>query len=468
MADARLDLEVGLDGDQQAAAGLDRVAKATTEVRDSAWGARQAHEDWVKGYRNETFSEMAEKIKRVSHVTRKTNPSLKWMGEGFTSANGAAIDLSGTLGSLRHTTVAAQQAQLAFAMAMRGNFVGAARAATAAVATLWKVIKANPYVAVIGAAIGLLVGLVRWHGNAARAAREQKAALQELDDQIMGMAGHDAPSVIGEAAKNMGDADLLSRRNAAAEDMDAKRKRAEDTGWRAAKGPRWFKVDGKWTHKNRGELDSEAQAAMRDYSDAANKVQAYNDEIDRRVAEKEEAAAAKSPGTDSPGVKTPQPKLPSIDPAAKWKMDTDQAFNEFETKLSKEAEAAEKASRAALEKDVAEFKKASDEKIKIKADEVKANGRADAQEKARRVVEGADYSLKEFDPGARRFRGMGRQGFMGNGQGHAAAWFANQTAGRFAASGHVGVPSQMGRPLLDVNGIDQTNKLLAEIKERLA
>ena len=51
MADARLDLEVALDGDQQAAAGLDRVAKATEDVKDTAYGARQAHESWVQGYR---------------------------------------------------------------------------------------------------------------------------------------------------------------------------------------------------------------------------------------------------------------------------------------------------------------------------------------------------------------------------------------------------------------------------------
>ena len=86
---------------------------------------------------------------------------------------------------------------------------------------------------------------------------------------------------------------------------------------------------------------------------------------------------------------------------------------------------------------------------------------------SRRVVDGADYSMKEFNPRKRRFRGMGRQGFMGKGRGHASEWFANQTASRFAAAGHVGVPSEMGRPQLDVKGIDQTNRILAEIRERL-
>lgn len=85
----------------------------------------------------------------------------------------------------------------------------------------------------------------------------------------------------------------------------------------------------------------------------------------------------------------------------------------------------------------------------------------------RRVVDGADYSMKEFNPRKRRFRGMGRHGFMGKGLGHASEWFANQTASRFAAAGHVGVPSEMGRPQMDVKGIDQTNRLLAEIRERL-
>jgi len=91
----------------------------------------------------------------------------------------------------------------------------------------------------------------------------------------------------------------------------------------------------------------------------------------------------------------------------------------------------------------------------------------DDDDPGRRVVDGADYSMKEFNPRRRRFRSLGRQGFMGKGQGRSSAWFASQTAGRFAAAGHVGVTTEMGQPPLDVKGIDQINRQLAEIKERL-
>lgn len=558
MSDGKLQYEVEITGTAEAAAGLarvetglDKVASAEKRTRESAYGARQAHEDWVAGYKGEVFSEMAEKIKRVSHVSRETNPNLKWMGEGFKAAGKEAAVTSGALGGLRSGTVAASSASLAFSRLMRGDFVGAARAATMAVNSIWSAILSNPYAAMAVVAITALAGLVTWHKKAADAAREQARAQRELNDEILGAAGHGLTDVVSETAANMTDQQLRQARDARAADVEQKKAAAQEAGYRSIQGPGWHLIDGKRRYKSRGALDNEAKEAMREYQESASALRAYNDEMDRRNGKPVGASQGYGSGSGptekhrsveynerewlAQDIKNPVARKSFLlqgakDDLAAFDKENPHDFMPLEeeklnhrkqlvfeiAKLEREV-TREREAQAASEEDARKnlqarkeeyelSKKTTAEQLKTVdakmaalrkgpkntetegqmldlrirrdalAERLAAERREnpihpeeedDASDDGRRVVDGADYSMKEFNPGRRRFRGMGRQGFMGKGQGHAAAWFSAQTAGRFAAAGHIGVPTEMGRPPMDVKGIDQTNRLLAEIKERL-
>lgn len=215
MSDGKLIYEIGVEGTDKAARGLDDVAAATRRNRDSAYSARQAHENWANGYRNEVFSEMAEKIKRVSHVSRETNPSLKWMGEGFKDAGKGVSSATDAMKDLRAGTYSAYTANLAFSRLMRGDVVGAAQNAALAVKSLWTTMLANPFtlfLAGIAAAVAGLKLLMDWHDSAKEKAREHAREISALGDDLnevlYGSVSENVQSN-AERMKNEGDRDGL-------------------------------------------------------------------------------------------------------------------------------------------------------------------------------------------------------------------------------------------------------------------
>ncbi len=175
MADARLDMEIRLTGTDKAARGLDDVANASKRAKAASYDARQAHEDWVKGYRNEVFSEIGEKIKRVSHISRENTSNLKWMGEGFKTAGREAISAGGAMKQLRGSTYGAYTAQLALTQLMRGDFLGAAQNAALSIRTLHMSMSAGVWAAYGAAAIAAIAGVIA----ILEKAKEKKRQLEE-------------------------------------------------------------------------------------------------------------------------------------------------------------------------------------------------------------------------------------------------------------------------------------------------
>lgn len=140
MADARLDLEVALEGDQQAAAGLDRVADSSKNISTEA--------------------------------TRATKP---------------AGELSGAIKNIGQESRGAQLLAKAYAQLMRGDFSGAVRSAAGAVKALWDVMLANPLTAVlvgITAAVAGLKLLMDWHDAAKERAKEHRLEISALGDEL--------------------------------------------------------------------------------------------------------------------------------------------------------------------------------------------------------------------------------------------------------------------------------------------
>ena len=572
MSDGKLQYEIEVAGTDAAAAGLQKVSRglddvaaaekrSQKELRNAKVAADEFQMRSVTLFREEMFSEMAEKIKRVSHVTRETNPELKWMGEGFKVVGKEAVGTAGALGGLRHGTVAASSASLAFSRLMKGDFVGAARAATMAVNSLWSAILSNPYAAMAVVAITALVGLVTWHKKAADAAREQARAQRELNDEILGAVGHGTTDVLSEKAAGLTDAELKAARDARASDVEKKEAIARETGQRKIQGPGWHLINGKRKYKSQGVLDNEAKERMQEYQESASALRVYNEELNRRTAAEKRAKDATvgviqsseyRPGGGrsdrafgeynereelSKDIKNPLARKLYLLQGAKddlssfekenegripWKDQVEEKQNrrrellskvvELEREVTREREAQaeiDEAARKSLQDRQEEYRlsklttaeqlKAVEAKmaalrkgpkntetegqmldLHIRRDslaeriareaqnrEPGADPNEDDDDSGRRVVDGADYSMMEFNPRRRRFRSLGRQGFMGKGQGRSSAWFASQTAGRFSAAGHAGVTTEMGQPPLDVKGMELNNRLLAEIKERL-
>lgn len=170
MSDARLDLEVVINGTQYVAKGLDDIADASRRVGSSA--------------------------SATSSQTKVLTSAITGLSQGASAANAA---------------------QSAFANLMEGNFVGAFRAATVAVKGLWTAMLSNPVTALIAGITALAAAgyaMATMHERAAEAAREQARAEKELLDEAARIKHTDSVSVHQEIAKsavNKGDMETLEK-----------------------------------------------------------------------------------------------------------------------------------------------------------------------------------------------------------------------------------------------------------------
>lgn len=140
MADARIDIEAKLSGAREVESGLDVLKQSIKRAGDAG---RVGTEDLMRLEKQEN--------------------------------------------SLRLGTVGLGQAQLAMAQLMRGNLVGAARAAVMAIRSLTSAMISNPYLAVVAAVIALGAGLVKLiqHQIAAeKAAEEHRKKIAELKSTL--------------------------------------------------------------------------------------------------------------------------------------------------------------------------------------------------------------------------------------------------------------------------------------------
>lgn len=157
MPDARLDLEVTINGVQYVAKGLDEIAGKSADVGKSA-------------------GKSAPKVGTLQ-------TSLEGMSKG---------------------AMAASQAQNAMAQLMAGNFVGAFRSATVACKALWTAMMSNPLTALIAgitAASAAIYIIWQRHEKAAEAARKQAKAERELKESVAELLGQDELSVKASNAK---------------------------------------------------------------------------------------------------------------------------------------------------------------------------------------------------------------------------------------------------------------------------
>ena len=170
MSDARLDLEVTIDGVEYVAKGLDDVAS---------------------------------KSKTVGTTAAAAAPQSR--------------TLSGALTGLSSGAMAANHAQNALAQLMAGNVVGAFKSATAACKALWTAMMSNPLTAFLAgatAAASALYVLYQRHVKAAEAAKAQADAQRQLNDEIAGIGGKDQNSVkqaMAEEAAKRGDLEWLTK-----------------------------------------------------------------------------------------------------------------------------------------------------------------------------------------------------------------------------------------------------------------
>ena len=587
MSDGKLQYEIEIAGTDVAAAGLgkvetglDKVAAAEKRTRESAYGARQAHENWVAGYKGEVFSEMAEKIKRVSHVSRETNPELKWMGEGFKAAKSGSDGLGISMTSLRQITIGAQNASRAFGQLLRGDIVGAARSATYAWSNFRTSLFTNPYLRIIGFTATMAVAVAKWfdHLNSKttelkknlEGIRDFRMAQQERISEIKGTDYHSRSMAAIETEEDP--ARLRGMLEAAKAEAAAREKTAnsntnsyDDQKRKAALFVAGDNALVNWAlpkNAERGAKGKKMDAAAERFKEQTldPSVESLSKSIERVRAIEAKLNQLKS-GTGGRGGDSPSSPSSGLSPdeqtdTLRYELSKDRyrarikdplklmladraalsarrdsadmntaegraeevrlarEIFEIEQKITAERERRaqdESAARKDLEarkeeyelskKSTAEQLKAVEAKmaalrkgpkntategqmldLKIRRDSLAERLAREAQnsdpdgasssdagddDPGRRVVDGADYSMKEFNPRKRRFRSLGRQGFMGNGLGRSSAWFAATNNNRFSAAGHVGATTEMGQPPLDVKGVDQINRHLAEIKERL-
>lgn len=199
MSDGQLQYEVEIAGTDQAAAGLQKVARGIDDVAAAEMKARNAkkardyrldlrNEEMVQGLRDSTAIEKFEfNIKRISHVTKETNPELKWMGEGFKTVAKESVGATSAMDGLRTGTVAASSAALAWNRLMAGDFVGAARAATMAVRTLKASMSAGMWgiwAAAAVAAIGSIIYILDKANQKKRELEKSKFRASELGYEI--------------------------------------------------------------------------------------------------------------------------------------------------------------------------------------------------------------------------------------------------------------------------------------------
>lgn len=159
MSDARLDLEVVINGTGTAASGLDSVAAASSRVGKAA---------------------------------------------AITTAESRV--LTSTISGLSRGAQAAGAAQTAWAQLMAGNLVAAARSATAAIRIMWAAMMSNPVTQIIAGITALVAagyGLVKWHERAKEAALKQAEAQRQLNDEIARTTGMDPLSIKSEVADRL-------------------------------------------------------------------------------------------------------------------------------------------------------------------------------------------------------------------------------------------------------------------------
>lgn len=182
MSDARLDLEVVINGTQYVAKGLDDIADASKRV-----------------------------------------------GKAASVTTGETRVLTSAIAGLSRGAVAAQAGSNALAQLIAGNFVGAFRSATTAVKMLWAAMWSNPITALVAGVAALAGGLfllMQRHANAADAAQEQAKAERELLAEIEKMKGTDPLSVkkaSADSAAQRGDLDYLKKMVASYRELVAER-----------------------------------------------------------------------------------------------------------------------------------------------------------------------------------------------------------------------------------------------------
>lgn len=473
-SDARLDLEVVIDGTETAANGLDRVSKSGRSVGSG-------------------------------------------VGSGANSAQGAVDGLEGAVGTLVKTSVAASRAQNALAQAMSGNIVGAATSAAGSVRSLLSALSGNVWTAAVGvvAAAGTaLINYLERMNEKARATREQLQLIRDMGASagrsFAAIEGTDPISVARKdsAAAMRPDQAILGYNVSKKLYEDAKKEYLDlleqQRKWVSEKSGRTadsfplkylmepalaFALDqgeamniwkprinelnkakgvwGGWVENskassgaagtNGGNLSDlgERQAAL----DREKQLDTIADPLLRLKAEQKMLMAdrSKAAGADYE--------------SARKRLEIDERLFAISKEMTKESRRRMDAEAKAS----AEKKDEADRQAAATKRQAQAEKEAEAQKAAARAAlngtERAEaFSAVDAPDGFEVSRsGRKRRTLAG---GRAAQWFKQRNHDIATASGGAFVTTEMGRPMMETagrhKGVDRTNALLEQIKERLA
>lgn len=242
MADARLDLEVVIDGADKAAKGLDDVSDSSNALR------------------------------KASAVAGSDTDNLSAAFNGLT--RGAS---------------AANAAQSAMAQLMAGNFVGAFKAATVAVRGLWTAMISNPYTLVAAAIATAISSLVLWKRHVDEVKRAQDEAARSMRNFVDDLNRSRGAGPLDFLSRQISDAEQSGDVNALVDARDAQAKKEETLFNRA-------RILGASVAGGNEEDRSRAEEARRSWQDAKDALDMYNAAIARM---QERSLSAPAPGAEA-------------------------------------------------------------------------------------------------------------------------------------------------------------------------
>jgi len=451
MSDAKLDLEVVIEGTGAAARGLDGVADSSGRIGRAAGG--------------------------VAPEVGKLSSAVNGLTRGASAANAA---------------------QSTMAQAMAGNFVGAFRSATVAVKGLWTAMLSNPLTAILAIVGAVVAGVVAYVSHVKAAAAEARKAYREtrdFEENVKRVRGTDAKSkniAFITEAEGSGDVAGLEREraNRAAE--------ADRLETRAREAQR--KASAMKNGNEKSEAEAEAQRIFDMFSATVEVLNEYDAAIARiknKTAEPDGTVGAilgttatanltefESPESDSSDdIRRAELELgrkkaidKESDPVKKLQMQRKYLLEDSESESGVRRIAIEEKIYD-LEKRITAERERQVEQAKddAKARAESANAEADAAKAAaaeRRAIEGHNkteaFGGVQVPDGWKVVENSRRRTLAG---GRAAQWFAGRNDERKALLGATHT-TEMGRPDIGADGktnpAERTNQLLEQVVERLA
>ena len=449
MADARLDLEVVIEGTGAAARGLDGVADSSGRIGRAAGG--------------------------VAPEVGKLSSAVNGLTRGASAANAA---------------------QSAMAQFMAGNFVGAFRSATVAVRGLWTAMWSNPLTAIMAGIALAASAVVLWSNRAKKAAEEAAEKAKEHLDilrQIKEIKGEDPASIrLREVEKYAS--------NPAMVDFGIENEQSKVDYWSAQAESASKAVSVNTDKGKRESLESFRDFALAQLKESQDVLDAWKEAkkniSEAKQLEKETKSEAKPDARETPLERLIRLQLEDIaeraarrdldrrksidkesDPIRKLQMQRKYLLQDMESESDGVKRIAIEEKIYELEKRISEERlrqrEQSAEDAKARADAAKAEADAAKAKAAElRAIAGEKNHGDQWGPDVAEGWKIADKKRRTLASGRAGQWFGERNKERLALQGvSLSRTTEMGRPDIGADGktnpAERTNQLLEKVVERL-